>query len=146
LKAMYATDGDIRPTTAACLALLANTAKAPCDDVKRRQASSSALDRALLASAVHQGYRDPPAGAAPPRRRWYNGTPDTWRADAIEKAKALLAESRCPAGASFELQTATNPYMLETNDCALFIQALLAEIGVNVTIVPVEFNVLISSV
>lgn len=146
LKAMDGIDGDIRPTTAAWLALFPNNAKAPFDDVKFRQAISFALDRALLASEVYQGYLDPTAVAAPPKSWWYNDTLDAGLAYDLEKAKALLAESKYPTGASFELQTATNPYMLETNDCALFIQALLAEIGVNVTIVPVEFNVLISGV
>ena len=61
----------------------------------------------------------------------------------IEKAKALLAKSKYATGAEFDLSIQAEPYLLDTKDAAIFVQAQLAKIGIKVNLKVYEFSVLI---
>ena len=103
-----------------------------------RAAIRHAINRERIAEDIYGGYAKPAETYLPPSLRGVSGI-DTDEYDYdLDRARALMADSEFPDGGSFELVfTAGNPNMdLETQ----FIQANLAEIGIDVTLRPVSYT------
>jgi len=118
-----------------------NTQKAPFDDVNVRRAIACAIDVQTIYDSLLVDICGPSTGL-PFNASLYAsiGDPAQWAAYAetynkytydVEQAKAYLAESAYPDGFSCTLAV---PESSVLNSEALFIQALLAEIGINVEI------------
>lgn len=119
-----------------------NTGAPPFDDVRVRHAFSLAIDREELVAAVY-GEHGEVAYDMFPGWHWlhdaeFNATPHD-----KERAQELLAEAGY--GPSNPLSFELNPTnQTEFRDLAIYIQAQLAEVGVNVTITPMEIGTLVS--
>ena len=103
-----------------------------------RAAIRHAINRERIAEDIYGGYAKPAGTYLPASLRGVRGI-DTDEYDFdLDRARALMADSAFPDGGSFELVfTAGNPNMdLETQ----FIQANLAEIGIDVTLRPVSYT------
>ena len=118
-----------------------NTKKAPFDDINVRRAIASAIDVQTIYDALLVDICGPSTGL-PFNASLYAsiGDPADWTAYAesynkytydVEQAKAYLAESAYPDGFSCTLAV---PESSVLNSEALFIQALLADIGITVEI------------
>ena len=115
--------------------MLQNNAKAPFDDVNFRLAVAHAVDRKTIAEKIYYGLVEASSVPAPASSWWYDKT----AGDAItfdpDKARAYLAKSKYQGdAATFELVTSAEAYLLDTNDCAVFLQAELAKIGIKVVL------------
>ena len=129
--------GRVLPSTAVVTLFTWPTNPLLADD-NVRAAIRHAIDRERIAENIYGGYAKPAATYLPPSLAGVSGI-DTDEYDFdLERARALMADSEFPDGGSFELVfTAGNPNMdLETQ----FIQANLAEIGIDVTLRPVSYT------
>ncbi|MBN1314118.1 MAG: hypothetical protein JXA42_01575, partial [Anaerolineales bacterium] len=111
----------------------------PLSDQRVRQAVVYALDREGLIQGVLGGYAKNPPSIIP------IGMPGvdpekTWKRD-LDKARELLAEAGYPDG--FDV-TYTYPTSPQWDLVAAKLQSDLAEVGINVTLVPMDFSLLIS--
>ena len=124
-----------------------NTQRAPFDDVNVRRAVASAIDVNTIYDALLVDICGPSSGL-PFNASLYAsiGDPAEWTAYAeaykeyvydVEQAKAYLAESAYPDGFTCSLVV---PESSVLNSEALFIQATLAEIGINVEINKIPQN------
>ncbi|CAN7438730.1 ABC transporter substrate-binding protein [Bosea sp. LjRoot237] len=143
LKTMPGITGASRPTLGGALLMYTNNLKAPFDDVNFRKAVSAAIDRKTIGEKVYYGLLEPSAVPAPSRGWWFNAEADKELGFDLDKAKALLAKSKYAAGAEFDLSIQAEPYLLDTKDAAIFVQAQLAKIGIKVNLKVYEFSVLI---
>lgn len=118
-----------------------NTEKPPFDEVEVRQAIAYAIDGVAIAEQI-VGEAGAPATGLTFGESLYNnpGTPEEWTEFAnsleyysqdMEKAKQCLAASSVPNGFDCTLQVSE---LLSFNSIASYIQATLAELGINVTI------------
>lgn len=121
------------------LHLLLNSSRPPFDDVRVRQAVFYALDRQVLLDVANNGLGLPLNGGYLPPDRMGGLTEPVYGAPDIEKAKALLAEAGYPDGFDAEL-TVIGSSAFQVRQAEVE-QQQLAEIGINVTIVPVEAQV-----
>jgi ABC-type transport system substrate-binding protein len=116
--------------------LLMNTLVPPFNDTKVRQAMMVALDRQQIVDTILYGRGSVPTDLLPP---WHWGHDANAPAPVYDpdKAKQLLAEAGYDESnpLTFELRTINDPYFV---DEATLIQAQLAQIGVNVTVTPME--------
>lgn len=121
------------------LNLLMNSSVEPFDDERVRQAVFYALDRQVLLDVANSGYGIPlNAGHLPPDRMGGLEEP-VYGAPDIEKSKALLAEAGYPDGFDVELTViATSAFQVRQAEVE---QQQLAEVGINVTLNPVEAQV-----
>lgn len=111
-----------------------NTEAAPFDQKEVRQAISMAINRENLIDGILEGIALPAKGPLAPTVFGYSNDIDTLGYD-VEKAKALLKEAGLEDGFSTKLLT----YESGANgDLAVFIQAELKEIGIDVAIDTVE--------
>ncbi|HET7737289.1 MAG TPA: ABC transporter substrate-binding protein [Tepidiformaceae bacterium] len=121
-----------------------NTYKAPFDDVKVRQALNYAIDRDGTCEGLLNGLCIPAGQYAPPGHPWYNEDIEEYTYDP-ELAKSLLAEAGYPDG--FKMSIAYPPggsgnmWPVPMNEK---LQQDLAAIGVEVELIPVEWNNIIS--
>lgn len=143
LKTMPGITGASRPTLGGALLMYTNNLKAPFDDVNFRKAVSAAIDRKTIGEKVYYGLLDPSSVPAPARGWWFNAEADKELGFDLDKAKALLAKSKYAGGAEFDLSIQAEPYLLDTKDAAIFVQAQLAKIGIKVNLKVYEFSVLI---
>ncbi len=143
LKTMPGVAGASRPTLGGALLMYTNTLKPPLDDVNFRKAIACAIDRKTIGEKVYYGLLDPSAVPAPPRGWWFNADADKELAFDLDRAKAFLAKSKYPSGAELDLSIQAEPYLLDTKDAAIFVQAQLAKIGIKVNLKVYEFSVLI---
>ncbi|MEV6693531.1 ABC transporter substrate-binding protein [Micromonospora sp. NPDC051196] len=121
------------------LHLRLNTAKAPYDDVRVRQAIYLALDRQEILNVANSGFGTAlNAGYLPPDRFGALTEPVYGKPD-IEKAKALLAEAGHPNGFEAKLMViATSAFQVRSAEVE---QQQLAKIGIKVTIESVEATI-----
>lgn len=143
LKTLPGVTGASRPTLGGALLMYTNTLKPPLDDVNFRKAIACAIDRKTIGDKVYYGLLDPSSVPAPPRGWWFNAAADKELGYDLERAKAYLAKSKYPTGAEIDLSIQAEPYLLDTKDAAIFVQAQLAKIGIKVNLKVYEFSVLI---
>jgi peptide/nickel transport system substrate-binding protein len=146
LKTMPGVTGASRPTLGGALLMFTNNLKAPLDDVNFRKALSCAIDRKTIGDKVYYGLLDPSAVPAPPRGFWYDAAADKELGFDLDRAKAYLAKSKYPTGAEIDISIQAEPYLLDTKDAAIFLQAQLAKIGVKINLKVYEFSVLIQQI
>ena len=112
-----------------------NCAVAPLSDVRVRRAMMQAVDRRAVMDAVFSGLGTPIGSHFAPSDRGYLDTTGVLPLDPV-KAKALLAEAGFPQGFGLTMKV---PQMAETTRSAEVLQAMLAEIGITLTLAPTEF-------
>ena len=112
-----------------------NERKAPFDNPKVRQALMMAVDRGTLVEGAYSGYGTPIGSHYTPNDPGFVDLTGIYPYD-VEKAKTLLTEAGYPDGFSITLKTPQMAYATRSSE---ILQALLAEIGVKVEIVPTEF-------
>jgi peptide/nickel transport system substrate-binding protein len=112
-----------------------NNPKKPFDDKRVRQALMMAVDRASVVEGAWSGFGTPIGSHYTPNDRGYVDLTAAHPYDP-EKAKALLAEAGYPNGFSFTMKA---PQMAYAQRSSQMLQAMLAEIGVTMTIETTEF-------
>jgi peptide/nickel transport system substrate-binding protein len=142
LKARKGISGGARVTNGGWCVMLQNNAKPPFDDLNFRLAIAHAVDRKTIAERIYYGLVEPSAIPAPSSSWWFDEAADKTLAYNLDLAKSYLAKSKyATSGAEFELLTSAEAYLLDTNDCAVFLQAELAKIGVKVTLKKAAFAI-----
>ena len=122
-------------TTAGKVVMSLNNARAPFDDVRVRRAITHAIDRNVFIEAVNSGNGTPVGSHYTPVDPGYIDLTGMYPYD-VEKAKALLAEAGVAPGTSFTMSLPPQPYARRGGEV---IAAMLAEVGLNVNLVPIEF-------
>ncbi|MGN7294139.1 ABC transporter substrate-binding protein [Rhizobium sp. SAFR-030] len=112
-----------------------NNARKPFDDKRVRQALMMAIDRPSLVEGAWSGFGTSIGSHYTPNDRGYIDLTGTHPYD-VEKAKALLAEAGYPDGFAFTMKA---PQMAYAQRSSQMLQAMLAEIGVTMTIETTEF-------
>lgn len=114
-----------------------NTAKAPLDNVKVRQALNYAIDKDALVKVVYNGFAEPADSLLGPNVQFYSAqTPYTYN---VEKAKALLAEAGYPNGFEISLWSNNNTTVVKGTQ---FVKQQLEAIGVKVNVQNMEAGTL----
>ncbi len=121
-----------------------DTTKGPLKDPKVRLALNLAIDREGMAEDILSGYGQPAYQYVPPPDAGYRKEGDVLSFDQ-EKAKSLLAEAGFPDGFKMKLAFPTsgsgNMVPVPMNEK---LQADLAEVGVDVELVPIEWSLMIT--
>jgi peptide/nickel transport system substrate-binding protein len=112
-----------------------NGAKPPFDDVRVRRALMMAVDRKALIDAVSSGIGTPIGSHFAPDDPGFVDLTGILPYDPA-KARALLAEAGHKDGLAFSIKV---PQMDYATRSAEILQAMFADIGVTMTIVPTEF-------
>lgn len=112
-----------------------NNEKPPLDNVKVRQAMMSAIDRKMIIDGAYSGYGTPIGSHFAPTDRGYVDLTGVLPYDQ-EKAKKLLAEAGYPNGFTITIKA---PQMTYTTRASEIMQAMLADVGITLNIVPSEF-------
>jgi peptide/nickel transport system substrate-binding protein len=112
-----------------------NNARKPFNDKRVRQALMMAVDRGTVIEGAWSGYGTAIGSHYTPNDRGYVDTTGVHSFD-IDKAKALLAEAGYADGFSFTIKAPQMAYAQRTSQ---ILQAMLAEIGVTMTIETTEF-------
>lgn len=121
------------------LHLLLNTDRAPFDDERVRQAIYHALDRQELLEVANEGYGIPLNGGYLPPDRWGGLQEPVYGEPDLEKARELLADAGYPDGFEAELTViGSSAFQLRQAEVE---QAQLAQIGIDVTLNPVDAQV-----
>lgn len=122
------------PTRMPILAFNSANAKDPFSDLRVRRAVAHAIDQQAICDVVFKGYMTPTNQFAPKDSLFYNNRVDGYKYN-IQKAKKLLAEAGYPNGFKTKLYGKNEEAWV---DCMTVIQALLAEIGIDVELVILE--------
>ncbi len=122
-------------STAGKVILALNNARKPFDDVRVRRALAYAIDRKALIEGVSSGYGTPIGSHYAPVDPGYVDLSGTYPYDPA-RAKALLAEAGVPAGTRFAIMLPPPVYARRGGE---IIAAMLAEVGVQADLVPIEF-------
>ncbi|MGI4766372.1 MAG: ABC transporter substrate-binding protein, partial [Janthinobacterium lividum] len=112
-----------------------NEARPPFDDVRVRRALMMAVDRRALIDGVSSGLGSPIGSHYAPGDPGFVDLAGTLPYDPA-KARALLAEAGHKDGFSFAIKV---PQMGYATRSAEILQAMFADVGVTMTIVPTEF-------
>ncbi len=122
-------------TTEGEVILALNNGKKPLNDVRVRQAISHSLVRQDIIDGAQAGLATPIGSHFPPHNPAYVDLTGRYPHD-IAKAKALLKDAGYPNGLELSLQAPPFPYARRS---AEIIAQQLAEAGINVKLVNVEF-------
>lgn len=130
--------GKALPTYGGWTVILQNCSRPPFNDVEFRRAMQHAVDRKTIAEKIYFGLVEPSGIPAPASGWWYDKQADEMTAYNLEKAHAHLAKSSYAKGAEFDLDVAADPYLLDTRDAAVFLQAELAKLNIkaNLRMIP----------
>ncbi|WP_262297542.1 ABC transporter substrate-binding protein [Microvirga sesbaniae] len=112
-----------------------NNAKKPFDDVRVRRALMHAVDRKALVEGAYSGFGQPIGSFFSPNNPAFVDTTKVIPYD-VEKAKALLKEAGYGNGLSITIKS---PQMAYASRSAELLSAMMAEVGVDLKIVPTEF-------
>lgn len=112
-----------------------NCAVTPLSDVRVRRAMMQAVDRRAVMDAVFSGLGTPIGSHFAPSDQGYVDTTGVLPFDPA-KARALLAEAGFPQGFGLTMKV---PQMAETTRSAEVLQAMLADVGITLTLQPTEF-------
>ncbi len=126
-------------------AMYLNNAEKPFDDVRVRQALCYAVDKQEVIDLAFDGYGSPIGSSMYPAfGKYFDDSLTNYYTKDVEKAKALLAEAGYPDGFDMTITVPSNykPHM----DTAEVLVQQLAEIGVNATIEPIEWESWVSDV
>ena len=126
-------------------ALSLNNAEKPFDDVRVRQALCYAVDKQAIIDMAFDGYGSPIGSSMYPAfGKYFDDSLTNYYTKDVEKAKALLAEAGYPDGFDMTITVPSNykPHM----DTAEVLVQQLAQIGVNATIEPIEWESWVSDV
>jgi peptide/nickel transport system substrate-binding protein len=118
--------------------LMLNTAKAPFDNKKIRQAINYAVNRQAIAKVVYKDGVIPAASPFPPTSWAHPEDLNVIKQD-VEKAKQLVSESGLK-NVEFTLKITPKP---EEKQLGQMMQAMLGEVGIKVNIEMVEFGTLL---
>ncbi len=122
-----------------------NTLRAPFDDVNFRKAVSCAIDREKICEEVFYGTVSASAVPAAAQAPWFNPEANAALSYDPARARAYLAKSKYPTGASFDVMVPNPPYLIDTRDAAVVMQAMLAAIGIKMNIRSVEMPTALSA-
>nr|WP_295831278.1 glutathione ABC transporter substrate-binding protein [uncultured Azospirillum sp.] len=114
-----------------------NTMKKPFNDPRVRQALNYAIDKNAYAKVVYRGYAGPLDSAIPPKLGFHVTQPNQYTYD-LAKAKALLAEAGYPNGFEAEMFGRNSTNFIRGMQ---FVQQQLSQIGVKLTVTPLEAGV-----
>ena len=126
-------------------AMYLNNAVAPFDDVRVRQALCYAVDKQEIIDLAFDGYGSPIGSSMYPAfGKYFDDSLTNYYTRDVEKAKTLLAEAGYPDGFDMTITVPSNykPHM----DTAEVLVQQLAQIGVNATIEPIEWESWVSDV
>jgi peptide/nickel transport system substrate-binding protein len=112
-----------------------NSAKKPFDDVRVRRALMHAVDRKALIEGAYSGFGQPIGSFFSPNNPAFVDTTNVIPYD-VEKAKALLKEAGHGNGLSITIKS---PQMAYASRSAELLSAMMAEVGVELKIIPTEF-------
>ena len=112
-----------------------NDRNKPFSDKRVRQALMMAVDRKALVEGAYSGFGTPIGSHFSPTDPGYEDLTGVLPYDPA-KAKALLAEAGYANGFSFTMKTPQMAYATRSSEV---LQAMLAQVGVTMTIVPTEF-------
>lgn len=133
-----AISGASKPALGAAMLMMHNCGKAPFDDVEFRLAVAKAFDRAAIAQRIYGGLLEDTSVLVPRASPYFSAEAAAMLAMNTAEAKAHLQKSAYADAAAFDLVYPTDGYLLDVRDTALYIQAALGEIGIKVTLVPLE--------
>lgn len=122
-------------TTAGKVLMPLNNAREPFNNLKFRQALAHAIDRSAFIDAVSSGYGEPIGSHYTPVDPGYVDLNDVYPYDPA-KAKQLLEEAGIAEGTSFTITLPPPAYSRRGGE---IIAAMLAEIGLQANLVPMEF-------
>ena len=112
-----------------------NSARKPLDDPRVRRALMHGIDRKALVEGAYSGFGQPIGSHFSPNHPAYVDTTGVLPFDTA-RAKALLAEAGHARGLSLTIKS---PQMAYASRSAELLSAMLADIGVELKIVPTEF-------
>jgi peptide/nickel transport system substrate-binding protein len=115
--------------------LAINNGKPPFNDVRVRRALAHAIDRKAVIEGAMSGYGTPIGSHFSPNHPAYIDLTGMYPYDPA-KARALLREAGFPNGFEATLRLPPPPYARRSGE---IVAAMLAQVGVRVTIEPIEF-------
>ena len=120
-------------------ALYLNNAEKPFDDVRVRQALCYAIDKQAVIDLAFDGYGIPLGTSMfPSFSKYYDESLTDYYTLDLAKAKELLTEAGYPDGFDMTITVPSN-YTPHVNTATVLVE-LLREIGVNVTVQPVDWG------
>ena len=122
-------------TTSCEVTMAMNNSRPPFDDARVRRAVRQAIDKKALIDVAWAGYGLEIGSFVPPTDPWYEDLSGSAPFDP-DASRALLAEAGVPQGTEVVLDVPPIAYATNSQD---FIAASLAEVGLQVTINPIEW-------